>query len=100
MRNDLQIAERFNQSAFGHVIGYDLTKRSIMRKGPASKNLQKVQSVITKPFRRESIRPFTEKPSVDPASAKPGNRNDNLNAADLFSLFTADIIREEVLFTR
>jgi hypothetical protein len=40
--------------------------------------------------------PFTEKPVTDPSSA---NRS-NLEAYDLFSLFTANIIKEEVVFTR
>ena len=71
-----------------------------MRKGFESKKLKKIQDVVAKTLRRDGIRPFTERPSVDPSSATDGARKDNLNAADLFSLFTADIIREEVLFTR
>jgi hypothetical protein len=46
---------------------------------------------------RAGMKPFTERPAEDRIEAKRDNR---IGAADLFSLFTADIIREEVVFTR
>jgi hypothetical protein len=45
---------------------------------------------------RAGMKPFTERPSEDRNESK----KERLGAADLFSLFTADIIREEVVFTR
>ncbi|MDQ6890388.1 MAG: hypothetical protein M3Z56_08955 [Bacteroidota bacterium] len=52
----------------------------------------------------EGIFPFTEKPSYNHFEhflGKPdGKRKDEMEACDLFSLFTADIIKEEVIFTR
>jgi hypothetical protein len=40
-----------------------------------------------------SIEPFIERPRTEPAVGQQ-------NAHDLFSLFTADIIKEKTLFTR
>jgi hypothetical protein len=71
-----------------------------MRKGFETKKLKKIQNVLTKTIRIDGIKPFTERPSVDPSSSTSGLRKNDLSGADLFSLFTADIIREEVLFTR
>ncbi|HYC39599.1 MAG TPA: hypothetical protein VEB63_03855 [Chitinophagaceae bacterium] len=51
----------------------------------------------------EVIQPFKERPSVDrqdPATTGPEPREKQLCATDLFSIFTADIIREKVTFTR
>jgi hypothetical protein len=45
------------------------------------------------------IVPFTERPSDARNSAESNSRN-QLLAADLFSLFTADIIKEDKIFTR
>lgn len=45
----------------------------------------------------QSIKPFAEKPSAD---RDPIKKDEQLGASDLFSLFTANIIREEVVFTR
>ena len=45
----------------------------------------------------QSIKPFAEKPSTDRDLVK---KKEELGASDLFSLFTANIIREEVIFTR
>ena len=52
----------------------------------------------------EGIFPFTEKPSSNhfekfKNTGKPAESG-NVEACDLFSLFTADIIKEEVIFTR
>jgi hypothetical protein len=49
--------------------------------------------------RSSDIIPFTERPS-DARSSTESNSRDKLVAADLFSLFTADIIKEEKIFTR
>lgn len=48
----------------------------------------------------EGILPFTEKPSNDHFAEreKVRERND-IKASDFFSIFTADIIRKEVVFT-
>lgn len=46
------------------------------------------------------ILPFTQKPSNNHFDVKEENSNDEMKASDLFSLFTADIIKEEVIFTR
>ena len=54
----------------------------------------------------EIIQPFKEKPSVDkepkdPATTGSGSKGeDRLCASDLFSMFTADIIKEQVTFVR
>lgn len=55
----------------------------------------------SKDARRDSIVPFTERPS-EGRSGKPVSpkAKDKLNGTELFSLFTADIIREDVPFTR
>lgn len=45
------------------------------------------------------ILPFTEKPSAERA-AEPQEKENRLCASELFSLFTADIINEQVVFTR
>jgi hypothetical protein len=49
----------------------------------------------------EGILPFTEKPSNDHFAEREevGEKND-IKASDLFSIFTADIIKKEVVFTR
>ena len=49
--------------------------------------------------RSSDIIPFTERPS-DARSSAVANSRDKLVAADLFSLFTADIIKEDKIFTR
>ncbi len=48
----------------------------------------------------EGILPFTQKPSNNHFEVKEDNPNDEMKASDLFSLFTADIIKEQVIFTR
>ena len=50
--------------------------------------------------RRDSIVPFKERPSDDRSQDTRHKDPSKLNAAQLFSLFTADIIREDVPFTR
>lgn len=48
----------------------------------------------------EAILPFTEKPSNAHFAHKQKVGNEEIEAYDLFSLFTANIIKEEVVFTR
>ncbi len=48
----------------------------------------------------EGILPFTEKPSNAYLEQKEESGKNDIQASDLFSLFTADIIKEEVIFTR
>ncbi len=47
----------------------------------------------------DGILPFTEKPSNEHFSEKDAVKNE-IEASDLFSLFTANIIKEEVTFIR
>jgi hypothetical protein len=47
----------------------------------------------------EGILPFKEKPSSNPENKSDKSTNEN-KATDLFSLFTADIIKEEIIFIR
>jgi hypothetical protein len=51
------------------------------------------------------IKPFPEKPSMetceqDPKQTTEDYQKASLAASDLFCLFTADIIKKEVVFTR
>jgi hypothetical protein len=48
---------------------------------------------------RDDIIPFTQKPSANRFST-PDEGDTRLEASELFSRFTADIIRKDVLFTR
>lgn len=50
----------------------------------------------------EGILPFTETPSNSQYTndEKDENSKNEMKASDLFSLFTADIIKEEIVFTR
>lgn len=45
---------------------------------------------------RDTIFPFTEKPTKSPEESS----TESIEASDLFSFFTADIIKQKVLFTR
>jgi hypothetical protein len=51
-------------------------------------------------YTRSAITPFSEKPASE--EMFPGSDDDerNMNATELFSFFTADIIKQKVLFTR
>lgn len=55
---------------------------------------------MTRKLRIDGIFPFTESPSVDKITTKEKEKKNKLCASDLFSLFTADIIKEDVIFTR
>lgn len=48
----------------------------------------------------EGILPFTETPSFSHFEDKEDGSRNEMKASDLFSLFTADIIKEEIVFTR
>ena len=48
----------------------------------------------------DGILPFTEKPSNQYVNEKEPHPMDGLQASELFSLFTANIIKEEIIFTR
>ena len=48
---------------------------------------------------RSSILPFTERPDVE-RSEGIENHESKINATELFSFFTADIIKEKVVFIR
>lgn len=66
------------------------------------KTLQSKNNKLTRRVRharRNSILPFTERPSVN-APGQGQEKKADLNAAELFSLFTADIIQEKTVFTR
>jgi hypothetical protein len=72
------------------------------------KKLQKkavtLATSLRKHIKLNTIFPFQEKPSVEAESISrektDGDSTKQLAAAELFSLFTADIIKEEVVFTR
>lgn len=59
-----------------------------------------VSSTIT--VRRDGILAFCEKPSPNSMQKKeePAHVNNEINASDLFSLFTANIIKDKIIFTR
>jgi hypothetical protein len=48
----------------------------------------------------DGILPFTEKPSNQYFNEKDDMKHQEIQASDLFSLFTANIIKEEVTFVR
>jgi hypothetical protein len=52
---------------------------------------------VLKTLKIDAIVPFKEKPSEE--LSNPGKK-DEMNATQLFSLFTADIIKEDVEFVR
>ncbi len=61
---------------------------------------QKLKSIKSSMSFVEGIFPFTEKPSNEHFVQQEKDIKDEIQACDLFSLFTADIIKEEVVFTR
>ena len=48
---------------------------------------------------RQDVFPFTQQPSDNQFAVKPSNKGEEA-PSDLFSRFTADIIRQDVVFTR
>jgi hypothetical protein len=61
---------------------------------------QKLKSIKSSMSFVEEIFPFTEKPSNEHLVQQEKANKDVIQACDLFSLFTADIIKEHVVFTR
>jgi hypothetical protein len=58
-------------------------------------------------FPQKGIQPFPESPSEERANKRQSSspetdekQNDGISAVDLFSLFTADVIRENLEFRR
>ena len=69
----------------------------IMRENiePAARYIEFINRVCI-----ELIQPFKERPSLDQEPNEEDKDESKLGASDLFSLFTADIIKEKVAFTR
>jgi hypothetical protein len=61
---------------------------------------QKLKTIKHSMSSVEAILPFTEKPSNSHFAQKDKVITDEIEACDLFSLFTANIIKEEFLLTR
>lgn len=60
-----------------------------------------VKETVQKPFTLlEGTLPFNEKLAVDHTFVHKDDLNKGICASDLFSFFTADVIKEEVVFTR
>jgi len=67
-----------------------------------NKNVKPIKKKINAPNKKSKlndIRPFTEQPSGNRMNGGIKDKT-TLGAADLFSHFTADIIKENTLFTR
>jgi len=61
----------------------------------------KNKRAIKKPTRLlDGILPFTEKPSNQYSEEKDEHVMNEIQASDLFSFFTANIIKEKVVFVR
>jgi len=52
-----------------------------------------------KQLRHNGILPYKERPAVNHDQSVTRSK-ENLGASELFSIFTADIIKEDVVFTR
>jgi hypothetical protein len=70
---------------------YSLLKRIVKSKQQLSKAIL--------PFIDDSILPYEEKSSGYTKPVKNSNSG-NMNAHELFNMFTADIIKEETIFVR
>ena len=66
-----------------------------MERIPATKNKARVPSTRV---RRDETLPFPETPASNHYDDKGGENS--MHAAELFSRFTADIIKKDVVFTR
>ncbi|HSQ44879.1 MAG TPA: hypothetical protein VLM16_07765 [Ginsengibacter sp.] len=62
----------------------------------------KTETAKTSALKRDGILAFPEKPSANLMQKKeePASLTDEMNASELFSLFTANIIKEKIIFTR
>lgn len=71
-----------------------------MRKKPIYKS-SKLTSIL-KHVKISGILPFAEEPSDERKATESisKERDGRIGASDLFSIFTANIIKEEVVFTR
>ena len=54
-------------------------------------------SKVLKTLKIDAIVPFKEKPSLEMSDT---GKNEEMNASQLFSFFTADIIKEDIEFVR
>jgi len=52
---------------------------------------------VLKTLKIDAIVPFKEKPSLEMSDT---GKNEEMNASQLFSFFTADIIKEDIEFVR
>ena len=70
----------------------------MINNNPSQHIFSKRNQIIIARF-QDGFTPFIERPSdeYDIVGVDKGKR---INAFDLFSIFTADIIREEIVFTR
>jgi len=59
---------------------------------------QALRAVVRKT--KGGIMPFTERPSEDNSSEGAGKSKEKMHASELFSQFTANIIKEEKIFVR
>jgi hypothetical protein len=59
----------------------------------------KLNKVLRK-LKIDSIVPFKEKPSDDVISSINKDKKDEMDASELFSFFTADIIKKDIEFVR
>ena len=75
--------------ALGIIIAGKMTMKKTIKRSKLTKALRKL--------RIDSILPFKEKPSDDMMNKE---KKDEMDASELFSFFTADIIKEGKLFTR
>jgi hypothetical protein len=65
------------------------------------KSIEKKLTLLLQKCRLNDILvPFQEKPCEDTFPINKEEKKENLGAADLFSRFTADIIKEDIVFTR
>ncbi len=99
------MAKRLNVNQSGMLFSFSYVKKDIMQNLYSSK----IKKTIKKSLRLiEGMVPFTQKPSknqyanneiVDKENNNP-ETDDRETADALFSFFTADIIKEQVIFTR
>jgi len=75
--------------ALGIIIAGKMTMKKTIKRSKLTKALRKL--------RIDSILPFKEKPSDD-MMAKV--KKEEMDASELFSFFTADIIKEDIEFVR
>ncbi len=64
------------------------------------KYTKKLRSLLKHVQQLSSVLPFTETPAEQQWVGDKEKEDNKLHATELFSMFTADIIKEEVIFTR